>query len=206
MRIQQITKQSAFSLIEVLIALLILAIGMLALAASEIMGQRGTHSALKRSHATTLVNDLAERMHANPTGNYIKTLSRTIDQNDCPLANVPVCSTAKSTNENTVQKCTADEMAVYDLDIWFCGNSSFRGGAVTLLGGAEMDNDLSTGLDVTATISCPDATGTPPRCPLSSAYSISISWQERDPNREQNVTNQAHGSVGGGSVQIVTVP
>ena len=145
---RSIKKQHAFSLVEVLIALLILAIGMLAFAAAEIMGQRGTHSALKRSHATTLANDLAERMHANPSGNYIKSLSR----NDCPIGNnIPVCSASIAANNNAIQNCTPDEMASYDLAMWFCGNNtSFRGGVVTLLGGPETDNDMSTGLAVAA--------------------------------------------------------
>jgi type IV pilus assembly protein PilV len=199
-----IRKQSAFSLVEVLIALLILAIGMLALAASEIMGQRGTQSSLKRSHATTLANDMAERIHANPTGNYIRpSLSRA----DCPLAEeIPVCSAAIS-NGGQVTKCDADEMALYDLEKWFCGNSSFRSGVVTLLGGAETDDDLSTGLPVSAAIRCPDAgEDTQNRCPTGSTYFIALTWREREPNREQNTTNQAHGRLISKTLEIAVVP
>jgi type IV pilus assembly protein PilV len=203
--IYQLTRRTAgFSLIEVLIALLILAIGMLALAASEIMGQRGTQSALKRSHATTLANDLAERIHANPTGNYIRpSLSRT----DCPLAEeIPACSAAVS-NGGQVTNCTADQMALYDMEKWFCGNSSFRSGAVTLLGGAETDDDLSTGLPVSAAIRCPDASeASQNRCPTGSTYFIALTWREREPNREQNTTNQAHGSLIAKTLEIAVVP
>jgi type IV pilus assembly protein PilV len=203
MRIQDIYKQTAFSLIEVLIALLILAIGMLALAASEIMGQRGTHSALKRSHATTLASDLAERIHANPNGNYIRSLSRA----SCPLTgdNGPVCAATAAGGQ--VPSCTADQMALYDLDIWFCGNSSFRQGVVTLLGGPETDDDPSTGLAVSANIRCPDAgQGEGARCPAGSTYFVSLTWQEREPNREQNITNRAHGSMRDRTVEVSLVP
>jgi type IV pilus modification protein PilV len=192
---KSLRKQSAFSLIEVLIALLILAIGMLAFAASEIMGQRGTHSALTRSHATTLANDLAERIHANPTGNYVRNLAIT----DCPLNPAKICAGTQGTPDSA--KCTPDEMAGYDLSEWFCGNASYRGGVRTLLGGPGGD------LPVTANISCVDADTTDQiACSAGSTYNIALAWQEREPNRDQTVTNRAHGDAVTKQVDIVVVP
>lgn len=187
--------QSAFSLIEVLIALLILAIGMLAFAASEIMGQRGTHSALKRSHATTLANDLAERIHANPTGNYVKTLANT----DCPIAPAKTC--AATEGNSAPPSCTPDEMASFDLSLWFCGNSSYRGGVVSLLGGP--DGNLTVGAKISCTDSDPNDQLT---CSAGSPYFISLSWQERDSNRDQAISNQAQGKMTGKKLDIVVVP
>jgi len=188
-------KQSAFSLIEVLIALLILAIGMLAFAASEIMGQRGTHSALKRSHATTLANDLAERIHANPTGNYVKALTNS----DCPFNLTQTC--AAKPNNQTVANCTPDEMASFDLSEWFCGNSSYRGGATTLLGGPNGD------IPVSANITCTDSdTSDQLACSTGSTYFISLGWQERDPNKNQTVNDGAQGDTVTKKVDIVVVP
>ena len=203
MRIQSLNnlnKQSAFSLIEVLIALLILAIGMLAFAASEIMGQRGTHSALKRSHATTLANDLAERMHANPTGNYTKALSKA----SCLINPTKTCSA--TTVKPQADSCSTDEMADFDLYEWFCGSNSkdnvnYRGGAVTLLGGPDKDQP------VTATITCSDSDTTDPvPCSPGSSYSISISWLEREPDRDQTISNRAHGDSISKKVDVVVVP
>ena len=201
MQITSLNKQSAFSLVEVLIALLILAIGMLAFAASEIMGQRGTHSALKRSHATISANDLAERMHANPTGNYIKSLANA----DCPIANgVKKCAATQGNPQG--QTCDKDEMANFDLFEWFCGSAShdnvnYRGGVLTLLGGPDGD------LPVSATITCTDPDTTDQlTCTSGLPYNISLSWQEREPNKDQTASSRVHGDSVPKQVDIVVVP
>jgi type IV pilus modification protein PilV len=188
-------KQSAFSLVEVLIALLILAIGMLAFAASEIMGQRGTHGALKRSHATTLANDLAERIHANPTGNYIKALTKA----SCAAAPGTTC--AATQGGAAVSKCTPDEMASFDLWEWFCGNGSYRGGVITLLGGPGGERPVS------ANVTCTDPDTTDQlTCTSGLPYNISLNWEERDPNRDPETSNQAHGDMLTKQLDVVVVP
>lgn len=57
--------QRGFSLIEVLIALVILAVGVLGLAALQTTGIQYTHDAYIRSQATVIVYDLVERMRNN---------------------------------------------------------------------------------------------------------------------------------------------
>ena len=54
-----------FSLIEVLVTLVVLAIGLLSLAALQLATLRNNNSALTRSEATTLVYDILDRMRAN---------------------------------------------------------------------------------------------------------------------------------------------
>ena len=51
-----------FTLIEVLVSLLVLAIGLLGLAALQTQGVRFNHDAATRTQATNLANDLLERM------------------------------------------------------------------------------------------------------------------------------------------------
>ncbi len=58
-------RESGFSLIEVLIALLVLSIGLLGLAALQAQGLRFNHDALVRTHATNLAYDIVDRMRAN---------------------------------------------------------------------------------------------------------------------------------------------
>lgn len=58
-------RQRGFSLIEVLIALVILAVGVLGLAALQTTGLQYTHDAYIRSQATVIVYDLVERMRNN---------------------------------------------------------------------------------------------------------------------------------------------
>lgn len=54
-----------FSLVEVLIAMLVLAIGLLGLAALQAQSLRFNHDAFVRSQATTLAYDIIDRMRAN---------------------------------------------------------------------------------------------------------------------------------------------
>lgn len=60
-------RSSGFSLIEVLVALLVLAIGLLGLAALQAQGLRFNHDAYVRTQATHLAYDIIDRMRANPT-------------------------------------------------------------------------------------------------------------------------------------------
>lgn len=57
--------QRGFSMIEVLVTVLILAIGLLGLAGLQSTALRSNHSAYLRSQATVLAYDIADRMRAN---------------------------------------------------------------------------------------------------------------------------------------------
>ena len=56
---------SGFTLIEVLIAMLVLAVGLLGLAGMQATGIRNNLSAYNRSLATQLAYDMADRMRSN---------------------------------------------------------------------------------------------------------------------------------------------
>ncbi len=60
-------RSSGFSIIEVLVALLVLAIGLLGLAALQAQGLRFNHDAYVRTQATNLAYDIIDRMRANRT-------------------------------------------------------------------------------------------------------------------------------------------
>jgi type IV pilus assembly protein PilV len=55
-----------FSLIEVLIAVFVLAVGILGVGGLQLMSKRSNLEAVQRSTAAALTQDLAERMRANP--------------------------------------------------------------------------------------------------------------------------------------------
>lgn len=59
------TRQRGASMIEVLIALFVLSVGLLAVAGMQQIGLRNSHSAHLRSQATALAYDIADRMRAN---------------------------------------------------------------------------------------------------------------------------------------------
>ncbi|MFK7733240.1 MAG: type IV pilus modification protein PilV [Pseudomonadales bacterium] len=61
-------KESGFTLIEILVSLIILAVGFLGMAALQSSSMQGTASTYFRTQADMLANDLSERIRANRTG------------------------------------------------------------------------------------------------------------------------------------------
>lgn len=58
-------QQRGFTLVEILIALVVLSIGLLGLAALQLMSLRSNHGSAMRSQATFLAYDIVDRMRAN---------------------------------------------------------------------------------------------------------------------------------------------
>ena len=65
--LQHPKQQTGATLIEVLIAVVVLSIGLLGLAGLQVTSVQSNYSAYQRSQATVLANDIAERMRANRT-------------------------------------------------------------------------------------------------------------------------------------------
>jgi type IV pilus assembly protein PilV len=59
-------KQRGFSLVEVLIALIIMSVGMLGIAGLYVQSMQAGRTSLFRHHAVTLAGDVADRIRANP--------------------------------------------------------------------------------------------------------------------------------------------
>ena len=62
-----IIKQSGFSLIEVLIAIVILAVGLLGIAGLQVIGLQSNHSSYMRTQASFQIATIFDRMRANRT-------------------------------------------------------------------------------------------------------------------------------------------
>src|SRR4030067_2895045 len=99
--------QGGFSLLEVLIALLVLAVGLLGLAALQNMGLRLNHQSYERTQATILIYDMIDRMRANPAG---------VVANNYALSMTSTPPTATQDCEVTI--CTSAAMAAYDMNRW----------------------------------------------------------------------------------------
>jgi type IV pilus assembly protein PilV len=65
MRVNGPGRMSGVSLVEVLVALVVLSVGMLGIAALYVEGLRSGRTALLRSQAVTLAGDMADRIRAN---------------------------------------------------------------------------------------------------------------------------------------------
>ncbi len=110
MTIATLTRRSAalgrtggFSLLEVLIALLILSIGLLGIAGLQVFSLKYNHQSYERTQATVMIYDILDRMRANPNGlaSYAAT----------PPTSLSVdCAAASCSDEN--------DLAAYDLFMW----------------------------------------------------------------------------------------
>jgi type IV pilus assembly protein PilV len=71
-RSNRLARASGFTLVEVLVALIVLSIGMLGIAALYLESLRASRQALVRTQAVTLASDIADRIRANraPTNAY----------------------------------------------------------------------------------------------------------------------------------------
>jgi len=96
-------KTSGFTLIEVLITIIVLAIGLLGMAALQSTGLKNNNSAYMRSQATVLAYDMADRMRANSKGTY---------------AAVAVPAGPDATCKTPPGGCAVDAMAKNDIYEW----------------------------------------------------------------------------------------
>lgn len=99
------TKTSGFSLVEVLVALVVLSIGLLGLAALQVTGIKFNHQSYQRTQATILAYEIVDRMRANPLG----------------LANYLIASNAPTPTYSTdcaSTRCDTTQLAAYDLNKW----------------------------------------------------------------------------------------
>jgi len=100
------TKDSGFTLLEVLIALLVLSIGLLGLAALQTTGLRSNQMASMRTQATQITYDITDRMRANPVGTTVGDY--VVDTTTHPTA----------AKDCAAVSCIPAELASYDLDDW----------------------------------------------------------------------------------------
>jgi type IV pilus assembly protein PilV len=104
-------KESGFSIIEVLIALLITAVGILGVAGLQVMSLQQNRSALLRDQALQAANDILDRMRANAVTDYAPVAM--IDAPDSDL-------------DCVAATCNPGEMAAYDIAQWKCRLNPFN--------------------------------------------------------------------------------
>ncbi len=99
-------QENGFTLLEVLVALLVLSVGLLGLAALQTIGMQVNTQSLERTQATQLAYEIIDRVRANSVGrangNYDNlAMGATVTANDCVAA-----------------PCTPAELADYDKKQW----------------------------------------------------------------------------------------
>ncbi len=94
-------KAGGFTLVEVLIALIIMSVGMLGIAGLYVHSMQAGRTSMFRHHAVTLAGDVADRIRANPRAGAVYALAG--NNNNCIGAGID---------------CTAPEMAANDIFLW----------------------------------------------------------------------------------------
>lgn len=176
-----------FTLIEVLVSVLILAIGLLGLAGLQITGLRSVNNASLYTQGTLALNDMIERMRANPEAVNPLTVGADAFANialgpatDCTIIPAPYCSqynNGANLNQVAAVSCTPAQMAAYDINVWFCGEQIGGGARTTSLGEIFPQ--------ATVTIVCDDNldnTDADP-CNNGSQHTLTLSWQEQNPDK-----------------------
>ncbi len=103
------TKQKGFTLIEVLIAFIILAVGLLGIVNLQAMAKQFTHQASQRTIAVSLANTIVERIRVNPGA--LRTYTNHAAVGDDTLG-------ANPARDCSAGVCTITQLANYDLWEW----------------------------------------------------------------------------------------
>ncbi len=93
--------ETGFSLVEVLIALVIMSVGMLGIAGLYVESMQAGRTSIFRHNAVTIASDVADRIRANPSAGVAYEGVR--GNNNCVLGNVD---------------CDPEQMAANDIDLW----------------------------------------------------------------------------------------
>lgn len=173
---------TGFTLIEVLIAVVILSIGLLGMAGIQLKGLRGTTSSNLRSQATILANDIAERIRVN-TAAIDLSVGENLQYSTVNTSNIAcvtsrpqtICSSVPGTASNIlINECSSQEMAAFDIYEFACGLGDNEG----------VNNLLPAGF---ATIGCIPANGAL-SCVPGSQLTINIHWSDLKSDDASQIT------------------
>lgn len=111
------------TLLEVMVALVILSIGLLGLAALQTTGLQFGHQSEQRTQAVIQANDILDRIRANPAGNAAGAYDN---------VSMGYTATSYASCLEPTTACTASQTAEYDISEWNKANASLlaqgRGG------------------------------------------------------------------------------
>lgn len=102
--------QRGFSMIELLIAVLIMGIGVLGVTGLQMVSLQNNRDALLRTEALQLAYDMLDRIRVNPGAGVPGANYDGVEYDDAPAAAA----------DCTANNCSAAQMAAFDLALWKC--------------------------------------------------------------------------------------
>jgi type IV pilus assembly protein PilV len=147
-------RSGGFSLLEVMIALLVLSIGLLGLAGLQTFSLKFNHQSYERTQATILIYDIVDRITSNPTAARAGMFDNIAA--GAAAGSFPAPAACQSTG------CSSIDMANYDLNNW---KTTIENGGV-----------LSQGTGSVTRVN--------PGDPLICIYDITVAWLENDMNMQ----------------------
>ena len=134
-------RQQGFTLLEVLIALLVLSIGLLGLAALQTIGLRSNTMASFRTQATQVAYDIADRIRANPMGEEFYDLPTIDDDPGTP-------PTEACDDPTRTTACSPQEMADFDMTQWRAAVALLPGGRSEIVRNVDADGVVTHSITV----------------------------------------------------------
>jgi len=168
--IQSQHTQRGTTLVEVLIAAVIIGVGLLGIASLQVKALQASTSAENRAKATDVAWALADRMRANPRpdsfGGNNGYVSDALAGN-CPAAVETRCAMTPDEEDATgITQCTHAQMATFDLFEARCATNT---GVKNVLAGGEL------------VVTCADRDGSnADPCDPGSDMTITVTWSTRD--------------------------
>jgi len=149
------TRLHGFTLVEVLVALLVLSIGLLGLAALQTTSLKYNTDSYFRTQATLLAYDIIDRMRSNTTGIYAGNYDAATGAIAATkIAAYNTCKASSCQCDANVANCSTSSLATYDLGKWY----------------EKISATLPEGYTNLATVSRS----------VSNLVTITIQWRERD--------------------------
>lgn len=122
--------ENGFMMIETLVAVIILAIGLIGMAGMQALALKNNNSALSRTQATYLTYDIMDRIRSNRDGDYSLAFGATPTSSACLF-------TASSPAD---LNCSADDLANYDKTLWLANIANSLPGGQGSVSRVVVDN------------------------------------------------------------------
>lgn len=190
---------SGFSLVELLVALVVLSIGFAGYAALQVVGVRSVEDSYQRSQMTILVEEMAERMRANRGAFGVITAGVSEYHGFDYVEGVDICDTGAGLGATVIsalrceedgalaaQNCNPQQMANYDVARVYCGYETQAG---QWSGGVNQISEQAR-LQIACNVLAPPA---PLACPTGTPHTITGTWRVAETDRNDDVDQDGDG-------------